>query len=160
VTSAQAWHWLDMPAATAKAASLLRPNGSLCLIWSGGSHPDDLADALEDVYSAVVPSGTHRLFRGYGANRSTDVRAGLSSVLTAIAATPEFDVPTEEWVPWTARYGTDEWLDLLMSYSEYLALEPTIRQRLFDAIRTTLDDYGGSFDMNFETVLFIAARLD
>ena len=77
VTSAQAWHWLDMPAATAKAASLLRPNGSLGLIWSGGAHPDDLADALEDVYSAVVPSGTHRLFRGYAANRSTDVRSGL-----------------------------------------------------------------------------------
>ena len=29
VTSAQAWHWLDMPAATAKAATLLRPSGSL-----------------------------------------------------------------------------------------------------------------------------------
>ena len=39
VTSAQAWHWLDMPAATAKAASLLRPNGSLGLIWSGGAPP-------------------------------------------------------------------------------------------------------------------------
>jgi hypothetical protein len=46
-----------------------------------------------------------------------------------------------------------------MSYSEYAALEPPLRRRLFDAIRTTIDEYGGSFVMNFETVLITAARL-
>jgi SAM-dependent methyltransferase len=64
VTSAQAGHWLDMPVATAKAASLLRPGGRLCLIWSAGYHSDDLADALAEVYASVVPSGGHPLFRG------------------------------------------------------------------------------------------------
>jgi SAM-dependent methyltransferase len=159
VTSAQAWHWLDMLAATAKAASLLRPRGSLCLIYSGGAHPDDLADALEEVYSTVVPAGTHRLFRGYAANRSTDVRAGLTPVRDAMAAVPDFGPATEQWFPWRRRYQRDEWLDLLLSYSEYAALEPPLRRRLFDAIRTTIDEYGGSFVMNFETVLITAARL-
>ena len=159
VTSAQAWHWLDMPAATAKAASLLRPNGILGLIWSGGAHPDDLADALEDVYSAVVPNGTHRLFRGYGANRSTDVRAGLTGVVDAITAVPDLGAVTEQWFPWTQCYQRDEWLDLLQSYSEYAALDPNLRHRLLDAIGTTIDDYGGSFVMSFETVLFTAKRL-
>ena len=159
VTSAQAWHWLDMAAATAKAASLLRPSGSLGLIWSGGAHPDDLADALEDLYSTVVPSGTHRLFRGYGANRSTDVRSGLTGVIDAITAAPEFGAASEQWFPWTQRYQRDEWLDLLLTYSEYAALEPHLRHRLLDAIGTTIDDYGGSFVMNFETVLITATRL-
>ena len=159
VTSAQAWHWLDMTAATAKAASILRPNGSLGLIWSGGAHPDDLADALEDVYSAVVPSGTHRLFRGYAANRSTDVRAGLTGVVDAITTAPDFGAATEQWFPWTQRYQCDEWLDLLLSYSEYAALEPNLRHRLLDAVATTIDDHGGSFLMHFETVLISAKRL-
>jgi hypothetical protein len=149
-----------MPAATAKAASLLRPNGSLGLIWSGGAPPDDLADALEDVYSAVVPSGTHRLFRGYGANRSTDVRAGLTGVVDAITAAPDFDAVTERWFPWTRHYQRDEWLDLLLSSSEYAALEPNLRHRLLDAVATTIDGHGGSFLMNFETVLITAKRLD
>ena len=159
VTSAQAWHWLDMPAATAKAASLLRPNGSLGLIWSGGAHPDDLADALEEVYSTVVPPGTHRLFRGYAAHRSTDVRAGLDGVVEAITAIPDFGAVTEDWFPWTQRYHKDEWLELLLTNSQYPALEANLRQRLFDAIGTTIDDYGGSFVMNFETILFTATRL-
>jgi SAM-dependent methyltransferase len=159
VTSAQAWHWLDMPAATAKAALLLRPNGSLGLIWSGGAHPDDLADALEDVYSTVVPDGTHRLFRGYGANRSTDVRAGLTGVIDGITAARGFGAATEHWFPWTQRYRGDEWLELLLSYSEYAALERNLRHRLLDAVGRTIDDYGGSFLMNFETVLISAKRL-
>ncbi len=159
VTSAQAWHWLDMPAATAKAASLLRPMGVLGLIWNGGAHPDDLANALEEVYAAVVPPGTHRLFRGYGANRSTDVRSGLTGVVDAIAAAPDFGAPTEQWFPWTQHYQRDEWLELLCSYSEYAALEPNLRHRLLSAIGTTIDDHGGSFVMNFETVLIAATRL-
>jgi SAM-dependent methyltransferase len=159
VTSAQAWHWLDMAAATAKAASLLRPGGSLGLIWSGGAHPDDLADALEDLYSTIVPPGTHRLFRGYGANRSTDVRGGLSGVIDAITAAPEFGAASEQWFPWAQRYQRDEWMELLMSYSEYAALEPHLRHRLLDAIGTTIDDYGGSFVVKFETVLIAATRL-
>ena len=125
VTSAQAWHWLDMPVATAKAASLLRPNGILGLIWSGGAHPDDLADRLEEVYSTVVPPGTHRLFHGYGANRSTDVRSGLTGVFDAIAAAPDLGAATERWFPWAQHYQRDEWLELLRLYSEYAASSRT-----------------------------------
>ena len=160
VASAQAWHWLDMAAATAKAASLLRPNGSLGLIWSGGAHPDDLADALEDLYTAVVPSGTHRLFRGYGANRSTDVRAGLGGVVDAIAAAPEFGAAREQWFPWTQHYQRDGMARVAaVVQPEYAALEPHLRHRLLDAVGTTIDDYGGSFVMTFETVLITATRL-
>ncbi len=159
VTSAQAWHWLDMPAATSKAASLLRQNGRLGLMWSGGAHPDDLADALEDVYSTVVPSGTHGLFRGYAAHRSTDVRDGLDGVLDALTGNPDFGAATEEWFPWTQRYRRDEWLEVLLTNSQYLALEANLRHRLFDAVGATIDDYGGSFVMSFETVLIAAPRL-
>ena len=56
VISAQAWHWLDLPVSTAKAASLLRPGGRLCLFWSAGCHPDDLADALAEVYARLFPT--------------------------------------------------------------------------------------------------------
>jgi SAM-dependent methyltransferase len=55
VTAAQAWHWLDLPVATAKAASVLQPGGQLCLMWNAGYPPDDLAEALAEVYAAVLP---------------------------------------------------------------------------------------------------------
>ncbi len=159
VTSAQAWHWLDLPIATAKAASVLRPGGKLCLIWNAGCQPDDLADALEEVYARVVPPGGHRLFRGYAASRSSDVKTGLDSEIDAILAVPDFGAPTEKWFPWTRAYQRDEWLDQLVSRSDHTALEPAVRDRLFEAIGAAIDDHGGSFVMNFETVLITATRL-
>jgi SAM-dependent methyltransferase len=159
VISAQAWHWLDMHAATAKAASLLRPGGRLGLIWSGGAHPDDLADELARVYSTVVPAGTHGLFRGYAAHSSSDIREGLDGVVEAISENPDFGAVTEEWFPWTQPYHRDDWLELLLTNSQYLALEPGLRESLLDAVGVTIDDYGGSFVMSFETVLFTADRV-
>jgi hypothetical protein len=47
---------------------------------------------------------------------------------------------------------------LLLSSSECTALEPSLRHRLLDAVGTTIDDYGGSFVVNFETVLIAATR--
>lgn len=34
ITVAQAWHWVDAPAATAEAARVLRPGGTLGLVWN------------------------------------------------------------------------------------------------------------------------------
>ncbi len=160
VTSAQAWHWLDLPLATSKAASVLRPRGSLCLIWNAGWQPHDLADALEEVYGSVLPSGCHRVFRGYAANRSTDARTGLDSELDAISAVPELGPPTMKWYPWTRAYERDEWRDQLLSRSDHLALAPEVRDRLLEGVCTAIDDHGGSFVMSFETVLITAPRLE
>ena len=159
VISAQAWHWLDLPVATAKAASVLRPGGTLGLIWNAGCPPDDLADALEGVYESVVPPGGHRLFRGYAADRLSDFKAGLDAEIHAVSAVPDFGAPIQKWFPWTRAYQRDEWLGQLVSRSDHAALEPAVRDRLFEAIGSAIDDQGGSFVMNFETVLIAAARL-
>jgi SAM-dependent methyltransferase len=159
VVSAQAWHWLDLPVATAKAASVLRPGARLCLIWSAGSHSDDLADALDEVYGNVLPSPVHTVFRGYAANRSTDRRSGLEKELAAITAVPHFDAPTEQWFPWTQTYDRNEWLEQKLTCSDHTALDPDLQERLFEGIATVVDEFGGSFVMNFETVLVTATRL-
>jgi hypothetical protein len=138
---------------------LLRPGGRLCLIWNAGCQSDDLGDALEELYASVVPGGGHRVFRGYAANRSTDVRSGLESELDAVSAVLDFGEPTSKWFPWTRAYTRDEWLDQLLSRSDHTALEPEVLDRLLEGIGAAIDDYGGSFVMKFETVLITATRL-
>ncbi len=158
VTSAQAWHWLDLPVATAKAAAVLRPGGRLGLIWNAGAPSDDLADALDAVYGTVLPSGVHTVYRGYAANRSADARSGLDRELAAIAAAPDFGAPTERWFPWTTTYERDQWLEHLLSRSDHTALDPPVRDVLFEAVASAIDDVGGSFVMHFETVLITSVR--
>jgi SAM-dependent methyltransferase len=159
VTSAQAWHWLDLPVATAKAALVLRPGGRLCLIWNAGSPRDDLDGALAAVYANVLPSPVHAVYRGYAANGAADRRSGLTSEVDAITAEPDFGSPTEKWVQWTQTYERDEWLEQLLSRSDHTALGPAVQERLFEGIGAAIDDFGGSFVMNFETVLITATRL-
>jgi hypothetical protein len=83
----------------------------------------------------------------------------LTSVFGAIVGVPDFGAPTKKWFPWTRAYQRDQWLDELHSRSDHAALEPAVRDRLFEAIGAAIDDYGGSFVMNFETVLITATRL-
>jgi SAM-dependent methyltransferase len=156
VISAQAWHWLDLPVSTAKAASLLRPGGRLCLIWSAGCHPDDLAHDLADVYARLFPNVSAGF--GYAASRPSDRRTGLTSIVDAIAAVPKFAPVTEHWFPWAREYDRDQWLDLLHSRSDHAALDSAVRERLFEAIGKAIDDHGGSFVMSFETGLITATR--
>jgi SAM-dependent methyltransferase len=157
VISAQAWHWLDLPVSTAKAASVLRPGGRLCLFWSAGCHPDDLADALAEIYARLFPTLSAGF--GYAANRPADRRSGLTSVVEAIDAAPEFGPATETWFPWARAYDRDQWLDLLLSRSDHAALDPGVRERLLEAVGAAIDDSGGSFVMSFETGLITATRL-
>ena len=159
VVSAQAWHWLDLPLATSKAASSLRPGGRLCLVWNAGWQPDGLADALEDVYASTVPEGGHRVFRGYAANRSIDAKTDLESELDAVSAVTDFGGLTMKWFPWTRSYQRDEWLGQLLSRSDHTALDRQVLNRLLEGIGAAIDHHGGSFVMSFETVLITATRL-
>ena len=107
----------------------------------------------------MLPSRVHTVFRGYAANQATDRRSGLASEVDAIAAVTDFAAPTEKWFPWARRYERDECLEQMLSRSDRTALDPAVRARLFDASQPAIDDFAGSFVMNFETVLITAARL-
>ena len=87
------------------------------------------------------------------------MRTGLDSELDAVSAVPDFGAPTMKWFPWTRAYKRDEWLDQLLSRSDHTALKPEVLDRLLEGIGAAIDDYGGSFVMNFETVLITATRL-
>ena len=73
-------------------------------------------------------------FGGTRPSRSSDVKTGLDSEIDAISAVPDFSAPTESAFPWTRAYQRDEWLDQLVTRSDHTALEPAVRDRLFEAI--------------------------
>jgi SAM-dependent methyltransferase len=158
VISAQAWHWLDLPASTEKAASVLRPGGRLCVFWSMGYQPDDLADALLAAYQRVMPPDGPNLVIGYAANRSTDPTADLSVVVDTMRARDDLAEPAAQTFPWRRRYTRVQWLEQLESHSDHAALTPQLRQDLFEEIGSTIDRFGGRFEMTYVATLICAAR--
>ena len=63
---------------------MLRSNGRLCIFWSAGHHPDDLADALQAAYQQVLPDNFPSLVIGYAANKASDPTADSGAVMDAI----------------------------------------------------------------------------
>jgi SAM-dependent methyltransferase len=158
VTSAQAWHWLDPAVSSEKAASVLRPDGRLCVFWSVGHHPDELADALQAAYQRVLAFDWSTLVIGYAANKATDPTADFSVVADALRACDKLAEPQTKSFPWSRRYTRDQWLDQLVSHSDHAALALEVRQNLFDEIGRTIERFGGTFDMTYVTILISATR--
>ena len=125
----------------------------------GACSPDDLADAASRMSIRRWCRGTTGLFLGATANRSDLRQVHLNR---SSPPSPQYlSSILRRRNGFHGRVATSgmRWLELLQSYSEYAALEPNLRHRLLDAVRTTIDDYGGSFVVNFETVLIAAKRL-
>jgi SAM-dependent methyltransferase len=158
VTCAQAWHWLDPDVRAAKVASVLRPGGRLCLIWNIGGYPDDLAGALEAAYRRTLPPDAPPLVIGYAANRTASPLGDLDEVTSQLQRGDWFRESTMETFPWRRTYSRDEWLDELQSHSDHAALAPDVRARLLDEVGTTIDSFGGSFDMPYAAILITAIR--
>jgi SAM-dependent methyltransferase len=158
VTCAQAWHWLDPVVSLRKAAAVLRPGGRLCLFWSTGHHPDELADALGNAYERVLPAGCPALVIGYAANTATDPKPDFGVVVERLMACQEFAEPTTRWFPWSRRYTRDQWLDQLHTHSDHIALPPEVRHELLDEVGTAIDRFGGTFDMAYATILVSVTR--
>jgi hypothetical protein len=51
------------------------------------------------------------------------------------------------------------WLDVLLSRSDQAAPDPSVRERLFEAIAAAIGAHGGSFLMDFETGLITSTCL-
>ncbi|GAA5062126.1 class I SAM-dependent methyltransferase [Streptomyces similanensis] len=156
VTCAQAWHWMDPFDSAAKAASVLRPGGRLCLFWSAGFHPDELADALADAYRRVLPPGSAKLTLGYAVSRSSDLPLDFSVVTGSPRAFRHMTEHPAQSFAWSATYTRDQWLDELYTHTDHAALPPGVRQNLFEEIGSTIDRFGGAFRMTFFTYLFSA----
>ena len=158
VVCAQAWHWLDQQVATGKAAELLAPGGRLCLAWNVGWYPDPLAEALHDRYRTLL-GDDHGLTLGYAAQRPGQPRTEFIDPLRAsLAVDGRFAGVRVERFGWQQQQSAGDWVGELRSHSDHAALPHELRERLYAEVAATIDRFGGSFELCYESVLIDAVR--
>lgn len=114
VTVAQAWHWMDAPRAAVEIARVLRPGGTLALVWNIRDESVDWAGRLSDIMGS---SDAERFIRG------------------AIKIPPPFG-PTETLeVDWQNGIDAESLVELVASRSYIITASPADRAAILDAVR-------------------------
>ncbi len=153
VTAAQVWHWVDPVAAAAKAASVLRPGGRLCLFWNIGRPAPQIDEAFDQVYQALAPGADgYSVIMGYAKGR------GYQAEREGIRGCPGLSGPDEHRFDWRRTYSRDEWLDQLPTHSDHSAMEPERLTRVLEGIGAVIDRFGGAFEMEYSTLLLESTR--
>jgi SAM-dependent methyltransferase len=133
VYAATAWHWLDPAVRFTRAWEALRPGGHLA-IWSaehvfpeGG---DPFFREIQQVYDEIgegLPPGTSQPRPGE-----------LRDYAEEITASGLFDPVYIRHFDWERRYGAEEYIDLLSTFSGHIAMDDWQRDRLYSEIRGRL----------------------
>jgi SAM-dependent methyltransferase len=150
--SGQAWHWVDPHAGAAKAAAVLRPRGRIGVFWNFGRPDPPLRVAIAVRYRRHEPELEER---------PVPLRHGNDPVGAAAAgldATRRFERAAVRRWRWRRAYTTEQWLELLATHSDHLALPPRRRARLFEAVGAEIDRFGGSAPVTYTTALVTARR--
>lgn len=139
----QAWHWVDVPRASAEAARVLRPGGTLGLIWNIRDTSVGWVDELG------------RIMRGSRAERIIDTGS-------VVVAAPFGPLERRE-VRWTRPMTVDQLVAMAASRSYVIALDPGERDDLLSRVRTlaeTRADIAGrdTIDLPYVTSAFRATR--
>ncbi len=150
LVSVQAFHWLEPTAGVARAASLLRPGGALLLAW----HQE--RSQHTPFYQATDP--VHKRYETpLNLNRPTPDDAP-ERFAEAIVASPAFSDVQVFHYAWTQLYGKTRYLDLLLTYSNVQALEPSSRKRFLADIAEVVVEHGGQVERFYESVLLSAFK--
>lgn len=139
VVLAQAWHWVDPVTASAEVARVLRPGGTLGLIWNVR---DERSPLVQQLVAVMKPSPAEQLVGDAG---------------PTIAA-PFGEVTTQSW-DWVRTLMPDRLRDLMRSRSQYLSADAAGRELADTALDGLLAEWGdGPIELPYRTVAFRADR--
>jgi SAM-dependent methyltransferase len=117
-TAASSWHWMDPVRAPIEVGRVLRPGGSLAMLWNGADRSVDWVERLlgpNDPDSTSWPAPIHR--------HEPDMPAGAP-----------FNNLEFEFFRWTTDFSVEDLVGLMGSYSRVFTLPPRAREKLLGRV--------------------------
>ncbi|MHB8450146.1 MAG: class I SAM-dependent methyltransferase [Mycobacteriales bacterium] len=156
VFAATAWHWIDPQTRYQRAHELLRPGGHLAF-WSASHVFPDGGDQfffeLQHVYEEIG--------EGMPGGASWPPPGDLPDDRVEIERSGLFEDILVRHFDWEIAYGAEEYLALLDTFSDHIAMQTWKRDRLDAEIRRRLEQRSdGRLRRHWGAVLHVARRAD
>jgi ubiquinone/menaquinone biosynthesis C-methylase UbiE len=146
VIAATSFHWVDPAIAYVKSAAVLKPHGSLAVFSYTTIRQDEgFFLRVQDVYRACAPS----MIAAPSTESNCDEHAGMAQFRELVVRRYQ----------WATEYNTQEYVDLLGTYSDHISLPAEERRDLFSGITDLIDrEYGGRVLKHYEAVLRLQTK--
>ncbi len=154
VVAATSWHWVEADIGYQKAHVLLKPRGTIALLWNAHvPHTTKPAwKPIRDVYLEVAPELAD--LAPLTPDRPEYDPEG------EIRATGSFDLIERHIFSFEVTYSTDRFLTLIDTYASHRVLEPHRRLLLHERLRAVSDnELSGTVTKPYETLLLLGTRL-
>lgn len=152
--SATAFHWIPDEIGYKKAYRLIKSGGTIALFWNRPAPNDKnnpLHQKIQAIYKELLPHWSYKV------TSPEDKERKYSSILNKIK---EYGFINAELKLYhnTRRMTGVEYIELLNTYSDHLALENSIKTLLFDGIRTAIEEFGNEVVINDTVDLYLAKK--
>ena len=156
VYAATAWHWIDPAVRYEKAHALLAPGGHLAFWKAKHAFPSGF-----DPFFVEIQSVYEALGEGKDETWPPPTPEHVPDDVTEIEATGLFgDTRVRRYV-WETTYTAEQYIALLETFSEHIAMEPSKRAHLFAEVRRRLADrQDGRVRRHWLAILHVARRLE
>lgn len=129
VVFAQSFHWVEAQAALAKVGSIRNPGGRLLLLWNRLTPVSPTQQQFDEVYANYLPA------------QGPVVDTARTQQVLGLIRDAGFAIERHDLVS-TTLYSTDDWLDMVFTYSNHLILPETGRTELRARLRSVIGDAG------------------
>ncbi len=155
VFAATSWHWLEPETRWRLVSRTLRPGGAVAAFWNWPHWREtELREELDGAYERSGASLQEL------APMMIDLQldaAALAREWLADAPDPEAFTDTRlATYRWSMLCSSTEYVGLLGTYADHLALDADVRERLFRDIIGLIDAHGGAITLRHSTQLLVA----
>lgn len=158
VLSATAFHWVSPEVRYVKSAQALGPDGWLALVWNREAEDQGvLGQEIQAVYDQYMPCGQlHPYATHHPLGQSALPSAKISVWQDEIEKSCLFQSVRVLQFRWTQWYTTEQYLQLLETFSDHRMLPPETKSALFSGIAKILARHGSGRSKPYLTVLYLA----
>jgi SAM-dependent methyltransferase len=152
IIAAQSWHWVSPEVRFSKAAEALSRGGSLAVFGHVPvGLPAPLLEQFKEIYLRQIGKWgppPEAWYLPNGPFKGWFTESGL------------FEPVEHRRYFWKWRHTASSYADFLQTKSDHRMMEPAKRDELLGDIAQAINSHGGQFDVDYETHLYIARRVD